>query len=255
MGRVKVPRCDNCGAPVEFAAGKLEARCEYCNEVLIRELPPPAPAPAPAAHWSPHQPPPAVATRKVSVAPFVIVGVATLAIAGASSVATFASHFKPLPEPASTDAMPASLALPSRENVILQQAEVRKSDAVPTPASETKTTRARPRTRATASAAPSAAATSAEPAKPPPFNNVAAAAALNAAKAKAEASCHGSAGVWLFVQTGFDADGVNRGAALSDPKLEGTPEAKCTLRIFRSVRIPAFDVATRPRGLGRSVRF
>jgi hypothetical protein len=53
---------------------------------------------------------------------------------------------------------------------------------------------------------------------------------------------------------GFDADGRNRGAALSDPKHKGTPEAKCVLRIFRLVRIPAFDPKTKPSGLGRMVR-
>lgn len=77
---------------------------------------------------------------------------------------------------------------------------------------------------------------------------------LDTAKAKAEASCRGSTGVQLFIQMGFDADGVNRGAALSDPKLKGTKEAKCALRIFRAVRIPPFDMTTRPSGLGRSVR-
>jgi hypothetical protein len=90
--------------------------------------------------------------------------------------------------------------------------------------------------------------------KPAPFNSQAAIAGLDTAKAKAEASCRASSRVTLFIQMGFEADGANRGAALSDPKLKGTPEAKCALRIFRAVRIPAFDPATRPGGLGRSVR-
>ena len=77
---------------------------------------------------------------------------------------------------------------------------------------------------------------------------------LDAAKTKAEASCKSSSGGSLFVQMGFGADGRNRGAALSNPKLAGTPEAKCVLKIFRAVRIPAFDPATKPGGLGRMVK-
>jgi hypothetical protein len=251
MGRVKVPRCDNCGAPVEFAAGATEARCEYCNEVLIRELAPTAPAPA--SQWPRSRPPPVVVAPKASVGPFLILGVATLAIVAASSIATFASHVKPLPkaEPAMNE-MPAGALLSDRDSMRGHEVDLRKSGAEPTTTSGAATTRSRARTRSTASAAPIV-VKSAEPAKSPPFNSAAAVAMLDMAKAKAEASCRGSSGVRLFIQIGFEPDGANRGAAISGSKHKDTPEAKCALRIFRAVRIPPFDPATRPSGLGRSV--
>ncbi len=235
---------------MEFAQGVLEARCEYCQEVLIRELPPPPPvvhAPLPP----PHAP---VVGRKATVWPFLIGGLATMSIAGASGIASLAASMKPLPEP--TPEVKVTMATTS---------EVRREETPATPRSEAR--ESTPRAKATSpssplgrrptrasSAAPATATAPAEPPKPPPFNTDAAVAGLDAAKAKAEASCRGSAGVRLFVQMGFDADGANRGAALSDPKLKDTPEAKCALRVFRAVRIPAFDMATRPSGLGRPVR-
>ncbi|HKO53998.1 MAG TPA: hypothetical protein VJV79_40095, partial [Polyangiaceae bacterium] len=156
MGRIKLPRCDNCGAPVEFAAGATEARCEYCSEVLIRELLPPTPAAAP--HWSPpRQPPAAAAAGKVSVAPFVLVGVATLVIAGASSIATFASHFKSQPQPAPVlqeqPASPVVREAPRAPATVLQS-EPARSDTQLQPASAAATARARVRTQTAASAAP-----------------------------------------------------------------------------------------------------
>jgi hypothetical protein len=256
MGRVKVPRCDNCGAPVEFAAGAAEARCQYCSEVLIRELhPPPAPAPAPAPHGWPPGTPPTAAAGKRSVAPFVIVGLLAVAIAGASSIATFASHLRPPPAAAPVvREQPASTLVREvpREPVSVQQTEVRKNDTPPSRAPAAPTTRAPVRTRATASAATTA-AIPVEPPKLPAFDTQAAVAGLDSAKLKAEASCRGSSKVRLFIQMGFDADGANRGAALSNPTHQATPEAACALRIFRAVRIPAFDMKTRPSGLGRSV--
>jgi hypothetical protein len=255
MGRVKVPRCDNCGAPVEFAAGAAEARCQYCGEVLIRELHPPAPAPVP--HGAPPWAPPAAAAGKRSVAPFVIVGLLTVAIAGASSIATFASHFRPAPAPAPSPVVHEQPASPNvrelpREPVSVQRSEVRKNEAPPKPSTAAETARAQVRPRTTASAAPTA-AVPVEPPKLPAFDTQAAVAGLDGAKVKAEASCRGSSGVRLFIQMGFDADGANRGAALSNPTHQATPEAACALRIFRAVRIPAFDMKTRPSGLGRSV--
>jgi hypothetical protein len=248
MGRIKLPRCDNCGAPVEFAAGVTEARCQYCGEVLIRELLPPVPAPAP--HGSPPGLAPAAAAGKVSVAPFVLAGAVTLLIAGGSSIATFASHFKP-PPPVVRE-LPASPVVREvpREPVSAPQSEVKRSETKPPPPSAPAT--ARVRTRTVASAAPSA-TVPLEPPKPPPFNSQAAVAGLDAAKVNAEASCRGTSGVRLFIQMGFDPDGANRGAALSNPTHQGTPEAACALRIFRAVRIPAFDMKTRPSGLGRPV--
>lgn len=254
MGRVKVPRCDNCGAPVEFAQGSTEARCEYCNEVLIRELlPPPAPAPY---RPPPGPPPPAPVAPRATVAPFVLAGLATFAIAGASAIANFASQLKPLPDaaPAALNNLGVAAPIPvQRETVTPRPAEARSDDQAARSKAESAATRARKLARPLASAA-TAAPTQVLPPKSPPFNSEAAVAGLDAAKAKAEATCRGTSDVRLFIQMGFDADGANRGAALSDPKLKGTPEAKCALRIFRAVRIPAFDMATRPSGLGRPVR-
>jgi len=222
--------------------------------VLIRELPaqPPPVARMPA-------PPPVAApvvVRKATVWPFLGVGLATLSIAGASGFASLAANMKALPEPAQEArvAVAAAPAVRVEQGPVAQRSEQREGEATArskTP--EAATTRGRRLTRATASAAPAPAAP-AEPPKPPKFDTAAAVAGLDAAKAKAEASCRGTAGVRLFVQMGFDAGGANRGAALSDPKHKDTPEAKCTLRIFRAVRIPAFDMATRPSGLGRAVR-
>lgn len=257
MGRVKIPRCDNCGAPVEFAQGVLEARCEYCNEVLIREFPV-APAPAPVAYRpppAPLPPPPAPAPRG-TVAPFMLAGLATLAIAGASSIASFASRFQPLPDAAPPVRDTLAVAAPivvEREATTVRPSEARSESAQRPRTADTVTAKGRPRPRPTA-ANPTAAPTPAEPPKAPRFDTAAAVAGLDAAKAQAEIQCKGASGVRVFVQMGFDADGVNRGAALSDSKLKGTPEAKCTLRLFRAVRIPAFDMATRPSGLGRAVR-
>jgi hypothetical protein len=181
-----------------------------------------------------------------------MLGVATLVIVAASSIASFASHWTPLPkaEPAMND-MPAAVLGFDRDSMSVQQPELRKYGAQPTP--ESATARSRARTRSTASASPTA-VKSAEPAKLAPFNSAAAIAGLDTAKAKAEATCRGSSGVRVFVQMGFDPDGSNRGAAISDPKLRETTEAKCALRIFRAVRIPPFDPATRSSGLGRPLR-
>jgi DNA-directed RNA polymerase subunit RPC12/RpoP len=257
MGRVKVPRCDNCGAPVEFAQGSLEARCEYCSEQLIRELPPPVvPAPPRVVFHEPPRHAP-VAPRRTSMAPFLVGGLATVAIAGASGIATLAGQLKPLPDPTPATRDTLAIAAPTKiesESPTARRSETR-SDATTerSKSADTTTSKSRRLARPTASA-PAAAPTPTEPPKPPPFNTAAAVAGLDAAKAKAEAACRGSDGVRLFVQMGFDPDGANRGAALSDPKLKGTPEAKCALKIFRAVRIPAFDPATRPSGLGRPVR-
>jgi hypothetical protein len=191
------------------------------------------------------------------VAPFLIGGVATLAIAGASSVASFASRMKPLPEPAEVAQQTLAVAAPGKLERTPVTARTSEARSVVTAERSRATETSAPRSRLRARPSPATAAASAasvEPVKPPRFDGQAAAAGLDAAKAKAEASCRGTTGVRLFVQMGFDADGVNRGAALSDPKLGGTPEAKCTLKIFRSVRIPSFDLATRSSGLGRMVR-
>jgi hypothetical protein len=254
MGRVKIPRCDNCGAPVEFAQGVLEARCEYCNEVLIRELPPPMPV-----VMAPLPPPPPIPVRRSrgTVWPFLLTGIATLGMAGASGFASFLAQVKPLPTPAA-DTRATLAAVPEvrvERDSATQRPEGQKGTLPERSApGEGGTTRGRRLARPTTPSAQTAPPASAEPPKPPRFDTQAAVAGLDAAQAKAQASCKGADGVRLFVQMGFDPDGVNRGAALSDPKLKGTPEAKCTLRIFRAVRIPAFDPATRPSGLGRAVR-
>jgi hypothetical protein len=184
--------------------------------------------------------------------PFVISGIATVVMAGASGVATFVSQVKPLPTPV----MEVHTKLPEvpveRNYVRLGPAEAPSQPTARRPSSnEGGEARSRRLSRPTASAAPALPTT---PPKPPPFNSAAAVAGLDAAQANAQASCKGADGVRLFVQIGFDPDGVNRRAALSDPKFKSTPEAKCTLRIFRAVRIPAFDPATKPSGLGRVVR-
>lgn len=253
MGRVKIPRCDNCGAPVEFAAGVFEARCEYCGEMLIRE--PPAPvrqAPRPQPVQQRYVPPPRAAHGH-KVWPLVIVSGATVAIAGASGIASFATNVKPLPAPAAeVRATVASIREVRTETFSIRSPETR-AEAEVTKSPDAGTTRPRS-SRPKTTAAPTAAATPAEPPKPPKFDSQAAVAGLDAAKAKAEASCQSTTVKSLFVQMGFDADGKNRGAALSNPKLAGTPEAKCVLKIFRAVRIPAFDPATKPSGLGRMVR-
>jgi hypothetical protein len=254
MGRVKVPRCDNCGAPVEFAEGAAEARCVYCGELLIRELAAPMPA------WAPvlPPPPPPVVRRKGTIAPFLLAGVATLAIAGASSFASLASRFTPLPEPAPVAQQAVAIAAPLHAPITPRPLEARNGAVSERPrttdAAGTATSRNRLRARPTAAPGTTPSAITTVPPALPRFDGQAAIAGLDAAKAKAEASCRGTTGVRLFVQMGFDSDGVNRGAALSDPKLGGTPEAKCTLRIFRAVRIPAFDPKTRSSGLGRMVR-
>jgi hypothetical protein len=252
MGRVKVPRCDNCGAPVEFGEGAMEARCAYCGELLIRELH------APKAAWAPPvppPPPPVIIKHKATVAPFVLAGMATLAIAGASSFASLAPRLTPPPAIATVEER--SLAVAASKPVqhiptVSREFEGRSGSATARPRPSDTTTSRNP-LRARPTAAPTPAAPTAPPALPR-FDGQAAAAGLDAAKAKAEASCRGTTGVRLFMQMGFDPDGVNRGAALSDPKLKGTPEARCALRIFRAVRIPAFDPKTRSSGLGRPLR-
>jgi hypothetical protein len=253
MGRIKIPRCDNCGAPVEFAAGVFEARCEYCAEVLIRG------PPAPVRQAPPPQPvpqryvPPARASHAHKVWPIVIVSGATVAIAGASGIASFATNFKPLPAPAAeVRATVAAIPEVRTDSFAIRLPETR-AEAEVTKSHDASTTRPRS-SRPKTTAAPATAATPAEPPKPPKFDSQAAIAGLDAAKAKAEASCQSTTVKSLFVQMGFDADGKNRGAALSNPKHAGTPEAKCVLKIFRAVRIPAFDPATKPSGLGRMVR-
>jgi hypothetical protein len=255
MGRVNVPRCDNCGAPVEFASGVLEARCEYCNEVLIRDPPAPAPVPPPVApQW---QPPPRTAPRAATATkiwPYVITGGAMLTMAGASGLANFAAQMKPLPAPAPESKV--TLATVPEVRVSQDSSSVERTEArgkSTARSADAGTTRGKRLARPTASAPPTPTA-AAEPPKAPPFDTQAAIAGLDAAKVKAESSCKSEAGARLFVNMGFDPDGVNRGASVSDSKLRGTPEAKCVLRIFRSVRIPAFDLATRPSGLGRPVR-
>jgi hypothetical protein len=264
MGRVKVPRCDNCGAPVEFGSGVLEARCEYCGEVLIRELPQPALAPPPAP--VPWHPPPHTAPRAATSArawPYVIAGIATLTTAGASGLASLAARMQPLPTPV-PEAKVSLATVPevrvSQDSVSVKRAEARGETAERARGVDAGASRSK---RSATPTAPAAAATPVTPVTPVPtaepklprFDSQAAISGLDAAKAKAEATCKSATGARLFVNMGFDPDGVNRGAAISDPKLRGTPEAKCVLRVFRSVRIPPFDLATRPGGLGRLVRF
>jgi hypothetical protein len=257
MGRVKVPRCDNCGAPVEFATGVMEARCQYCGEVLIRELPEPAPAPPPppTPHYRPPAPPPRAA--RTSLLPYVLTGGAMLAMASATGIANFAAQMKPLPAPV-PETKVALATVPelraNRESTTVQRSDSRTSSTAAARAAEAGASRGKRLARPTASAAPAISAPPPEPPKPPRFDTQAAIQGLDAAKAKAEASCKSATGARLFVNMGFDPDGVNRGASVSDSTLRGTPEAKCVLRIFRSVRIPPFDLATRPSGLGRPVR-
>jgi hypothetical protein len=184
--------------------------------------------------------------------PLLIVSGATVAIAGASGMATFATNLGPLSQPASE--VRATVAEPPEARsesptFAFSTSETRSETSV-----SSKTQDAGTRPRSTRSKAPAPAPTLTEPPKPPKFDSQAAVAALDAAKAKAEAACQSATSKSVFVQMGFDPDGKNRGAALSDPKKNGTPEAKCVLKIFRAVRIPAFDPATKPGGLGRMVR-
>jgi hypothetical protein len=257
MGRVKIPRCDNCGAPVEFAPGAHEARCEYCAEVLIRELPAPArPRTQPQAVDARYVPASASHHPRTKLWPLLVVIGATVAIAGASAIATFAGNLKPLPNPAVEVRanVPALSEVRTETESFSRRADEKRSE-VSAAATATGARTSRPRSAAPkTSAAPTSVPKPADPPKPPRFDSEAAVAGLDAAKAKAEASCKSTTVKSLFVQMGFDADGKNRGAALSDPKHNGTPEAKCVLTIFRSVRIPAFDPTTRPSGLGRMVR-
>jgi hypothetical protein len=254
MGRVKIPRCDNCGAPVEFATGALETRCQYCGELLIRELAAPPPAPPVQQRYA--APSPVYRTPRTKVWPLLAVTGATVAIAGASGIASFATNFTPLPEPAA-ELRTTLAAVPTvqirSESVSVRSSETRIEVSEPSKSSDAGRTRT---PRATRPKGASAVVTAApvEPPKLPPFDTQAAIAGLDAAKLKAEAACQSASITSLFVQMGFDADGRNRGAALSNPKLTSTPEAKCVLRIFRLVRIPAFDPKTKPGGLGRMVR-
>jgi hypothetical protein len=255
MGRVKVPRCDNCGAPVEFGRDVLEARCEYCGEVLIREFPAQA-LPVPV---EPGYVPPATVARhhKTSLWPILIATGTTLAIAGASGIATFATNLQLLPSSAPevrTAAAVEPQAVPEAQSFSFSTSETRSATTSPTSkAADVGPSRpraAKPKTPV----APPPPPLPPEPPKPPPFDSKAAVAGLDAAKIKAENTCKRTSVKSLFVQMGFGADGKNRGAALSDPKLNGTPEAKCVLKVFRAVSIPAFDPATKPSGLGRMVR-
>jgi hypothetical protein len=257
MGRVKVPRCDNCGAPVEFGRDELEARCQYCSEVLIREFPAQAP-PIPSPVEQRYVPPAAVARHhKTNLWPILIATGTTLAIAGASGIATFATNLQLLPSSppdVHTAAVVVPEAVPETKSFSFPTSETRDATTSPTSkaadVSPSRPRSAKPKTPI----APPPPPLPPEPPKPPPFDSKAAVAGLDAAKVKAESSCKRTSVKSLFVQMGFGPDGKNRGAALSDPKLNGTPEAKCVLKVFRAVSIPAFDPATKPSGLGRMVR-
>jgi hypothetical protein len=260
MGRVKVPRCDNCGAPVEFGQGVLEARCEYCGEVLIREFPVQALEPAPPPFAQQHHVPPVPAARhqKSRVWPLLIGSGATVAIAAASGLASFSPNLELFASSVSAGrpvtAVVREVSTAGTQAFSPTTAETRRQTPPAPKVTDAGTSRPRsvkPRTPV----APAPPPTPSAPPKPPRFDTQAAVAGLDAAKAKAESSCKSTTVKSLFVQMGFSADGKNRGAALSDPKHNGTPEAKCVLRIFRAVSIPAFDPATRPSGLGRGVRF
>jgi len=255
MGRVKVPRCDNCGAPVEFGQGVLEARCEYCGEVLIREFPAQIPAPQPPPVQQRYVPPAPAARSKTNLWPLLIVTLTTVAIAGASGIASFATQLSPSPasEVRTVNAVVPEVAQ-GTQSFSLSTSDTRNETTPSSKAATAGTTRTRSTKPKPVAPVPPPAPTPAEPPKPPPFDSTAAVAGLDAAKAQAERSCKATTVKSLFVQMGFGADGRNRGAALSDPKLNGTPEAKCVLKVFRAVRIPAFDPATKPSGLGRAVR-
>jgi hypothetical protein len=253
MGRVKVPRCDNCGAPVEFGQGVLEARCEYCGEVLIREFAPqvPAVAPQPAPVQWRYDPPATVARSNGTKLWPLLIG--TVVVVGASGIASFASNFDRSTSSASEVRAAAAVVPEVRAQTPSFSTSEPRGETVQPKSAAAGTIRPRS-TKPKTPVAPVPAPTPDEPPKPPPFNSEAAVAGLDAAKAKAEKSCKSTTVKSLFVQMGFGADGKNRGAALSDSKLNGTPEAKCVLKIFRAVSIPAFDPATKPSGLGRGVR-
>jgi len=87
----------------------------------------------------------------------------------------------------------------------------------------------------------------------PPFDAAAAVIALDAASRAASAQCRSSSGKpeQLSMAPGFDSEGRNSGATATT--LHGSAEAACAERIFRSVRIPPFDPATRPAGLTRTI--
>jgi len=255
MGRVKVPRCDNCGAPVEFGKGVLEARCVYCGEVLIRELPAHVPEPAPRTPRVQYAPPASPARSKF-LWPLLIAGGA-IAMAGASAIAAFANQQGALSS--SVPEFRAASAVMHEERRETQSfsfstSETRSGTSQLPKAAEAGTSRPRS-LKPKPPVAPVPAPTPIAPPKPPRFDTPAAVAGLDAAKVKAEQTCKSTTVKSLFVQMGFDADGKNRGAALSNPQHNGTPEAKCVLKVFRAVSIPAFDPATKPGGLGRAVRF
>lgn len=231
-----------------------EARCEYCSEVLIREFqPPPPPAPRPEPRYVP--PASVPRARKTNLWPLLITSGVTVAIAGASGVAGLVTSLGILPTPAS-EVRPVNVTVPEvragTQSFSLGTSETRSPSNQPSKVADAGASR--PRTAKPKPLAPVPPAPPPEPPKPPAFDSSAAVAGLDAAKAKAEKSCKSTTVKSLFVQMGFGPDGKNRGAALSDPKLNGTPEGKCVLRVFRAVSIPAFDPATKPSGLGRAVR-
>jgi hypothetical protein len=119
---------------------------------------------------------------------------------------------------------------------------------------------------ATASRAPQAAQPGAKaspaaaapvPAAAPPFNGQLAASSLDTAAAQASATCKSTSGKAkkAFIDPGFVAEGSNANAKVRIEKdiAAGSPEVACVERIFRAIRIPAFDEKTRPSGMGRFI--
>jgi LSD1 subclass zinc finger protein len=88
----------------------------------------------------------------------------------------------------------------------------------------------------------------------PPFDSGAAVIALDAATRAANAQCRSSTGgpEKALVTPGFSPDGRNSGATVGGVP-PGSSEALCIGQLFRGVRIPPFDPATRPAGLMRAV--
>jgi hypothetical protein len=125
-------------------------------------------------------------------------------------------------------------------------------------------TNATPAATATAARAPQAAQpgaktapTPAAAAGAPPFNGPIAMSSLDTAATQASATCKSTSGKTkkAFVDPGFLADGSNANAKVRIEKdiAAGSPEVACIERIFRAIRIPAFDEKTRPSGMGRFI--
>jgi hypothetical protein len=88
-----------------------------------------------------------------------------------------------------------------------------------------------------------------------PFDSRAAVKALDSAAGMAGTVCRAEAGKArrAVVSAGFEPDGTNSSAKVTNATEIGPPAAACVEAIFRRVKVPAFDQASRPSGLSRVV--